>query len=181
MPSSWASSANILPASTSRSNPGPSPSSTGASITPRLMRRCGRRAWLMESSSRMMASDMRKGDDSGERRKRWVSVAILALVCVWMAAYSYPYFFKGLSHTEREIATYNIDAVAVLDSIKFSMTAPWHQFSYIEYGHFYFNLSMAGAEIYRLFMPLTEQSLYAILRLFALLGSLATIATTFVF
>src|SRR5581483_8958664 len=50
-----------------------------------------------------------------------------------------------------------------------------------EYGHFYFNLSMAAAEIYRRFAPLTEQALFAILRLFSILGGVATIAVTFAF
>ena len=91
-------------------------------------------------------------------------------VFAWVAVYSYPYFFESLSHTAREIGTYNLDSVVMLEATKAAMAAPWHQMSFIEYGHFYFNLSMAAAELYRRLAPLTDESLFFILRLFSLLG-----------
>ena len=118
---------------------------------------------------------------AGKKWGRWAGILCLAPVFAWIAIYSYPYFFESLTHTGREIKSYNLDSGVMLDAVEAAMAAPWHQMSFIEYGHFYFNISMAAAELYRHVAPLTERALFFILRLFSLLGSLATIAVTFAF
>lgn len=102
-------------------------------------------------------------------------------ILVWLAAYSYPYFFESLSQNYRQIQTYNLDSMVMLRAVEDALSAPWFRLQFIEYGHFYFNMAMATASVLSLFHPVSEWVLFFILRLFSLLGGCCTIAISFIF
>jgi 4-amino-4-deoxy-L-arabinose transferase-like glycosyltransferase len=108
-------------------------------------------------------------------------ILCLSLIYIWIATFSYPFFFKSLSNNYREIQSYNLDSMMMLKAAETAILAPWFKFTFNDYGHLYFNFSLALAYIYSLFLPLDERSLFFILRLVSLLGGCFSIAVVFVF
>ena len=114
-------------------------------------------------------------------RSNIVDLLYLSSLSIWVAVYSYPMFFKSLSGNHREIQTYNLDSMIMLTSVENALSSNYFYFSFFDYGHLYFNISIAIAFIYSLFLPLDERTLFFILRLVALLGGCFSIALVFVF
>jgi 4-amino-4-deoxy-L-arabinose transferase-like glycosyltransferase len=105
----------------------------------------------------------------------------LGAVLAWVVGYSYPYFFESLSHNIRQIQTYNLDSTVMLHAVEDAMASAWFRMQFIEYGHFYFNLTMATAWLYQRIFPLSEWGLFFILRFYSLIGGCCTIVITFFF
>jgi 4-amino-4-deoxy-L-arabinose transferase-like glycosyltransferase len=116
-----------------------------------------------------------------KRRGVLIDTLCLSAIWLWLAVYSAPYFLDALAGNAREIQTYNLDSVVMLKGVEEALAAPWFHLSFNDYGHFYFNLSMAVASIYALFRPLTEHALFLILRLMALLGGYLSIVAVYAF
>ena len=114
-------------------------------------------------------------------RSHIVDLLYLPLLYVWIAVYSYPFFFKSLSSNHREIQTYNLNSMMMLTSTENALSSDFFRFTFNDYGHLYFNISIAIAYVYSLFLPLDERTLFFILRFVALLGGCFTIALVFVF
>jgi hypothetical protein len=100
---------------------------------------------------------------------------------VWIAAYSYPFFFHSLIGNVREIQSYNLDSMMMLNGVNGALASPGLRLRFNDYGHFYFNLAIVASVLYSMFAPATETVVMTILRLFSLLGGCASIAIVFVF
>jgi hypothetical protein len=118
---------------------------------------------------------------SRSRRNLWVDLIFLALLYVWIAAYSYPYFFHSLANNYQELITYDLDSAFILQAVKSALSSPWFRMRFSGYGHFYFNLVIATSYLYSLFLPLSDRVLFFILRLYSLIGGYFSIAVVFVF
>jgi 4-amino-4-deoxy-L-arabinose transferase-like glycosyltransferase len=114
-------------------------------------------------------------------RRAWVDPLCLLLLCVWIAAYSYPFFFNSLIGNVREIQSYNLDSMMMLNGVNGALASPGLRLRFNDYGHFYFNLAIVASVLYSMFAPVTETVVMTILRLFSLLGGCALIAMVFVF
>jgi 4-amino-4-deoxy-L-arabinose transferase-like glycosyltransferase len=110
-----------------------------------------------------------------------IDLLCLSLLYIWIATYSYPFFFKSLANNYREIQSYNVDSMMMLKATGEALSAPWFKFTFDDYGHLYFNISLVVAYIYSIFLPLDERSLFFILRLVSLLGGCLSIALVFIF
>lgn len=111
----------------------------------------------------------------------WIELSCLLLLYVWIAAYSYPFFFESLIGNVREIQSYNLDSMMMLNGVNAALAAPGLQLKFNDYGHFYFNLAILASTLYAQFAPATDTVVMTILRLFSLLGGCASIALMFVF
>ena len=114
-------------------------------------------------------------------RDIWTDILFLSLILIGLAAYSYPYFFESLSSNYRQIQTYNLDTMVMLRAVEDGMAAHWFRFDFVDYGHFYFNLTMAAAHILSRFTTPTEWDLVFLLRFFSLAGGYCTIVLTYLF
>lgn len=114
-------------------------------------------------------------------KEKWIDRLCLGGIMVWLLVYSYPYFFQSLSHNAREIQTYNLDSMVMLDAVQQGLKSHWYRIDFHDYGHFWFNLTLLTGVVYSWFAPLTEQVLLFILRLYSLIGGLLTIAITYIF
>jgi len=114
-------------------------------------------------------------------RGAWIEMLCLLLLYVWIAAYSYPFFFESLIGNVREIQSYNLDSMMMLNGVNAALEAPGLRLRFNDYGHFYFNLAIGASVLYSMFAPATEMVVVTIMRLFSLLGGCASIALVFVF
>src|SRR4051812_6415647 len=51
-------------------------------------------------------------------RRKWIDGLFLSGVFLWLAVYSYPYFFHSLSQNYRQIETYNLDSMVMLRAVE---------------------------------------------------------------
>jgi 4-amino-4-deoxy-L-arabinose transferase-like glycosyltransferase len=105
----------------------------------------------------------------------------LLLLYIWMAAFSYAFFFDSLTGNIREIATYSSDSFTILDLVNHSLSSRPFQMDFFAYGHFYFNVAVALSYIYSLFFPLDEWTTFLILRAISWIGTALTVALVFAF
>jgi hypothetical protein len=121
------------------------------------------------------------GSPPARPRGAWIDLSCLFLLYAWVAAYSYPFFTQSLIGNVREIQSYNLDSMMMLNGVNAALAAPGLQLKFNDYGHFYFNLAIIASTLYSKFAPATDAVVMTILRLFSLLGGCASIALVFVF
>ena len=110
-----------------------------------------------------------------------VDVVCLSAAYVWMAIYSYPFFFKSISGSYREIQTYNLDSTLFLKLVEQSLSTDLFRVDFFDYGHIYFNLAILASYLYSLFAPLDEGKIFFILRSVSFLAACGTVAIVFLF
>src|SRR5260221_6279831 len=124
---------------------------------------------------------MRDEYGKGNRLSRLAELVSLVLIIGWITAYCYPFFFKSLSNNIREIGTYNADSQLILGVVEQTLSSTPFQVNFFDYGHFYFNISMALSLIFSWFGDLDEWTTFFILRLVSFLGTGLTLALIFLF
>ena len=120
-------------------------------------------------------------DASKSRLPHWTVPAALGLMIAAIAAYSAPFFTARLTHSIREVYTYNLDTTVILHSVRDALHDRYFRFNFTDYGHLYFNLAIAQCFLYSLFAPPSEGSIYFILRLTSFAGGALTVLTVFAF
>jgi hypothetical protein len=107
--------------------------------------------------------------------------AWLFLLYGWTVIFSYPYFFRSAAQNIRQIQTYNLDSADGLRAVERGLQAPLFRLTFNDYGHFYYNLTLAVFWIYSHVGSASERALFFVLRMNSLIGGCLSIAITYIF